>query len=108
MPQHQLDAEIAGRTDVYFNRTRAIVERFGDRHVTYAVFLRRPVISAPRLALDWLSRVSAVRGTSFEIARRCTGKGNELHHDEEAENRGQGIARREAQQADRQDGQGER
>jgi nicotinate phosphoribosyltransferase len=67
MPQHQLDAEIAGRTDVYFNRTRAIVERFGDRHVTYAVFLRRPVISAPRLALDWLSRVSAVRGTSFDI-----------------------------------------
>ena len=28
--------------------------RFGDRPVTYAVFLRRPVISAPRLMLDWL------------------------------------------------------
>lgn len=68
MPQSQLDAEIAARTDVYFNRTRAIVERFGDRHVTYAVFLRRPVISAPRLALDWLSRVAEVRNTRFDIA----------------------------------------
>jgi nicotinate phosphoribosyltransferase len=59
--------DIAARTDVYFNRTRAVVARFGDRHVTYAVFLRRPVISAPRLMLDWLRSVAAERGTEFDI-----------------------------------------
>ena len=62
-----LDREITARTDSYFNRTRRIVERFGDAHVTYAVFLRRPVISAPRLAVQWLERVAAERGTPFEI-----------------------------------------
>lgn len=61
------DEEIRARTDSYFNRTRAVVERFGDSRVTYAVFLRRPVISAPRLALDFLREVAAHRGTAFEI-----------------------------------------
>jgi nicotinate phosphoribosyltransferase len=61
------DAAIAARTDSYFKRTRAIVERFGDARVTYAVFLRRPVISAPRLALDFLRRAAAERGTEFAI-----------------------------------------
>jgi nicotinate phosphoribosyltransferase len=62
-----LQREIAGRTDVYFNRTRAIVHRFGDKRVTYAVFLRRPVISAPRLMLDWLAEVAAARAARFDI-----------------------------------------
>lgn len=52
---------IAARTDVYFNRTRAIIERFGDRRVTYALFLRRPVVSAPRLMTDWLEAVAHAR-----------------------------------------------
>lgn len=56
--------EIARRTDSYFSRTRAIVERFGDVEVTYAVFMRRPVISAPRFAIEWLR---AVRGTDIAI-----------------------------------------
>jgi nicotinate phosphoribosyltransferase len=62
-----LAADIAARSDTYFVRTRRIVERFGDKRVTYAVFLRRPVISAPRLMLDWLETVAAARGTSFEL-----------------------------------------
>jgi len=62
-----LDREITARTDSYFNRTRRIVERFGDVPVTYAVFLRRPVISAPRLAVQWLEKVARERGTPFEI-----------------------------------------
>ncbi len=60
-------ADIAARTDVYFNRTREIVARFGDKRVTYAVFLRRPVISAPRLMLDWLATVAEARQTTFDI-----------------------------------------
>jgi nicotinate phosphoribosyltransferase len=62
-----LIADIAARTDTYFNRTRRIVGRFGDKQVTYAVFLRRPVISAPRLMIDWLQAVAAERHTQIEI-----------------------------------------
>ena len=61
-----LAADITARTDTYFNRTRAIVQRFGDKSVTYAIFLRRPVISAPRLMLDWLATVAAARGTAID------------------------------------------
>ncbi len=61
------NAEIAARTDTYFNRTRAIVETFGDARVTYAIFLRRPVVSAPALMRDWLQAVGRERGQVFEI-----------------------------------------
>jgi nicotinate phosphoribosyltransferase len=61
------EAEISGRTDSYFNRTRRIVEKFGDARVTYAVFLRRPVVSAPRLALDFVEATARMRGTPIEI-----------------------------------------
>lgn len=54
-------------TDAYFNRTRGIVEKFGDCTVTYAIFMRRPVVSAPRLAIDWLKRVADARGAAVEI-----------------------------------------
>lgn len=62
-----LERDIAARTDVYFNRTRTVVQRFGDKRVTYAVFLRRPVIAAPRLMLDWLRTVAEARGAVFDI-----------------------------------------
>ena len=61
------DAVITARADSYFNRTKAVVSRFGDTQVTYAVFLRRPVIAAPRLMLDWLRAVAASRATAFQI-----------------------------------------
>src|SRR3546814_12380608 len=57
-------------TDTYFKRTKRTVVRFGDCAVTYAVFMRRPVISAPRLAVDWLKAVARARGTEFEIDLR--------------------------------------
>lgn len=66
-PSDTTDAAIAARTDSYFNRTKAIVARFGDTRVTYAVFLRRPVVSAPRLMLDWLRAVAAARGMEMKI-----------------------------------------
>ncbi|MBV1795946.1 nicotinate phosphoribosyltransferase [Siccirubricoccus sp. G192] len=62
-----VNAAIAARTDTYFNRTRAVVQRFGDCHVTYAVFLRRPVVSAPRLMMEWLQEVARARATRFDI-----------------------------------------
>ena len=62
--------DIAVRTDAYFTRTREVVEHFGDRTVTYAVFLRRPVVSAPRPMLEWLDQVASARGTSFAYGLR--------------------------------------
>src|SRR6185437_4497671 len=62
--------DIAAHTDAYFNRTKAVIGRFGDRRVTYAIFLRRPVISAPLLMLDWLRAVMAERGTDIDIELR--------------------------------------
>ena len=58
---------LAARTDSYFLKTKAIVERFGDRPATYAVFMRRPVLSAPRFAVDFLETQAAARGTGFAI-----------------------------------------
>ena len=62
-----LGSDIAGRTDSYFNRTKRIVARFGDRRVTYAVFMRRPVICTPRLMLDWLQTVAHARATTIDV-----------------------------------------
>jgi len=62
-----LGSDIAGRTDSYFNRTKRIVARFGDRRVTYAVFMRRPVICTPRLMLDWLQTVAQARATTIDV-----------------------------------------
>lgn len=62
-----LEKDIAARTDSYFNRTRHIVAKFGDRRVTYAVFMRRPVVAAPRLMVDWLETAAAARKASFDI-----------------------------------------
>ncbi|MFQ5971518.1 MAG: nicotinate phosphoribosyltransferase [Alphaproteobacteria bacterium] len=62
-----MDERIHALTDHYFNRTREVIGRFGDRPVTYAVFMRRPVVSAPRLAIRWLEEVATARGTAFGI-----------------------------------------
>jgi nicotinate phosphoribosyltransferase len=65
--------DIPSLTDHYFTRTKEIVSRFGDRTVTYAVFMRRPVIFAPKLAVDWLHEVAEARAARFDI---------DLHHKE--------------------------
>ena len=54
-------------TDFYFNRTKQVVERFGDMEVTYAVFMRRPVISTPRLVIEFLEKAARERGVQFQI-----------------------------------------
>jgi nicotinate phosphoribosyltransferase len=59
--------ELPAWTDHYFLRTKATVQKFGDKRVTYAVFMRRPVISAPRLCIEWLQQVAKARGTTFDI-----------------------------------------
>jgi nicotinate phosphoribosyltransferase len=59
--------DIARQTDHYFLRTKEIVGRYGDCQVTYAVFMRRPVVFTPRLAVLWLENVAHERGVSFQI-----------------------------------------
>jgi len=66
-PASDREVSLAAHTDSYFLKTKAIVEQFGDRRATYAVFMRRPVISTPRLAIEFLETMAAARGTSFEI-----------------------------------------
>jgi nicotinate phosphoribosyltransferase len=62
--------EIEQYTDHYFNRTKQVIGKFGDARVTYAIFMRRPVVCAPRLALDWLKEMAADRQATIEIDQR--------------------------------------
>ena len=50
-------SQLASITDTYFLRTKDIVSSFGDTEVTYAIFMRRPVISALNPAIDWLNQI---------------------------------------------------
>lgn len=61
-----LDA-IPQQSDAYFLKTKEIVAQHGDQTVTYVVFMRRPVIFTPKLAVDWLTSVAAARGATIKI-----------------------------------------
>jgi nicotinate phosphoribosyltransferase len=67
---HPDNEEIEQYTDHYFNRTKRVIGKFGDARVTYAIFMRRPVVFAPKLALDWLNELSKSRGVKVEIDQR--------------------------------------
>ena len=54
-------------TDSYFNLARKIVCDHGDKQVTYAVFMRRPVTLAPKLAIDWLEAMADSRKAEIKI-----------------------------------------
>jgi nicotinate phosphoribosyltransferase len=59
--------DIGRFTDRYFAKTQEVIGRYGDVRVTYAVFMRRPVIFTPGLMVRWLKRVAAQRHTDVEI-----------------------------------------
>ncbi len=48
------NAFVKARTDKYFSKTKAIVEKFGEKAVTYGVFIRRDIIVAVQPALDFI------------------------------------------------------
>ena len=66
VPPQPLD-DVERQTDAYFLRTRAIVGRFGDKQATYVVFLRRPIVFTPKLAIDWLKAMAAARRAAVDI-----------------------------------------
>ena len=67
---HPDAADVPHYTDAYFSKSKAVVEQFGDMPVTYAVFMRRPVVSAARLTVEWLKAVAVARGAAFDIEER--------------------------------------
>jgi nicotinate phosphoribosyltransferase len=60
-------ADVPALTDQYFARTKEVVRRFGDCRVTYAIFMRRPVICTPRLVVEFLDAMAADRHTEFAV-----------------------------------------
>ena len=62
-----LPDEQPGLTDTYFRNTRRIVEANGDCEVEYAVFMRRPVTYAGRLATEWLQLMARHRNVTIEV-----------------------------------------
>ena len=54
-------------TDTYFKHTRNVVMANGDCEVTYAVFMRRPVNLAGRLAIEWITTMATERGAQLQI-----------------------------------------
>ena len=70
-------SQLPSVTDTYFLRTRDIVSSYGDTEVTYAIFMRRPVISALNLAIDWLEQIVKERKGSVNI-KRCFNEGSDV------------------------------
>ena len=64
---NQGSPSLRAQTDTYFLKSKAIVERYGDRQASYAVFMRRPVVSTPRLSVEFLESTALRRGTRFDI-----------------------------------------
>jgi len=57
------------RTDKYFTKSRDIVEKFGDRVVSYGVFMRRRVICAINPAIEVLREYYPADATPLKITR---------------------------------------
>ena len=62
--------DISALTDKYFARTRETVARHGDKTVTYAVFMRRPVRFATRIAVEWIREIARRRNIKVDIEER--------------------------------------
>ena len=62
------------RTDKYFTKSREIVEKFGDKTVTYGVFLRRGVICAVNPAIECLREYYPADAAPLKITRAVRGR----------------------------------
>ena len=62
-------AYVRRRTDKYFTKSRQIVEKFGDKTVTYGVFLRRGVICAINPAIEMLRQYYPADAAPLKITR---------------------------------------
>ena len=62
-----LESFIKNNTDHYFRKTKEIIKKNKDISVTYAIFMRRPVLFCPKIALKWFKEVEKKRKTKFKI-----------------------------------------
>ena len=62
-----LESFIKNNTDHYFRKTKEIIKKNKDITVTYAIFMRRPVLFCPKIALKWFKEVEKKRKTKFKI-----------------------------------------
>ena len=60
---------VLSRTDKYFTKSRQIVEKFGDKTVTYGVFLRRGTVCAVNPALEILREYYPQDAVPLKITR---------------------------------------
>src|SRR5450759_1025699 len=60
---------VLSRTDKYFTKSRQIVEKFGDKTVTYGVFLRRGTVCAVNPALEILREYYPQDAVPLKIKR---------------------------------------
>ena len=70
-------SQLPSVTDTYFLKTKDIVSSYGDTEVTYAIFMRRPVISALNPAIDWLEAIVKERKSNVNI-KRCFKEGSDV------------------------------
>ena len=63
----KFEEDISHRTDNYFKKSKFILSKKEDVRVTYAIFMRRPVIFCPELALEWIKKAAGNRNTKFDI-----------------------------------------
>ena len=68
VPAKKLDY-LRTRTDKYFSKSREIVEKFGDKTVTYGIFMRRRVICAVNPAIEMLREYYPANATPLKITR---------------------------------------
>lgn len=73
LPADNLPADkrdfVRTRTDKYFTKSREVVEKFGDKPVTYGVFLRRGVVCAVNPAIDFLRQHYPANAIPLKITR---------------------------------------
>ena len=67
MVKIHLESFIKNNTDHYFLKTKNIIKKNKDIVVTYAIFMRRPVLFCPKIALNWLKEIEKTRKTKFKI-----------------------------------------
>ncbi|MDA8004230.1 MAG: nicotinate phosphoribosyltransferase [Alphaproteobacteria bacterium] len=65
------EGDVGEQTDIYFRRTRDLLRaEAATREVTYAIFLRRPTLSAPGIAVNWIQSVAESRGADIKCVLR--------------------------------------
>ena len=67
MKNNELEKFLDLNTDHYFKKTKHIILKNKDMQVTYAIFMRRPVLFCPALAIKWLRKIEKIRNTKFNI-----------------------------------------